>query len=136
MMPDCSCSEFRLRNRPQADPMMRIDREFRCTLWTATPRRNRVPMNEIHEKVTRCFANVFPSLPSGEIPHASTTSLAAWDSLAHVTLLAAIAEEFGQDFSLDDYQALVSYSLIVDYLETRVGNGRGAAASVDSSGQL
>lgn len=80
-------------------------------------------MSEIHERVTRCFANVFPDLPSGEIPRASTTSLAAWDSLAHVTLLAAIAEEFGQEFELDEYEALVSYSLIVDHLENKVGNG-------------
>ena len=52
-------------------------------------------MNEIHERVTRCFANVFPNLPPNEIARASTTSLAAWDSLAHVTLLSALAEEFG-----------------------------------------
>jgi acyl carrier protein len=80
-------------------------------------------MSEIHEKLTRCFANVFPNLPRDEIPRASTTSLAAWDSLAHVTLLSAVAEEFGQEFELDDYEALVSYSLIVDHLENRAANG-------------
>ena len=51
------------------------------------------------------------------------TSLAAWDSLAHMTLLSAIAEEFGQELELDDYEALVSYSLIVDHLENKIGNG-------------
>jgi len=74
-------------------------------------------MNSTQERVTRCFSNVFPDLPEEEIPRASTASLALWDSVAHVTLLSSIAEEFGLSFELEDYEELVSYPLIVDRLE-------------------
>jgi acyl carrier protein len=74
-------------------------------------------MNSNQQRVIRCFSNVFPDLPEEEIPRASTASLALWDSVAHVTLLSSIAEEFGLTFELEDYEELVSYPLIVDRLE-------------------
>ncbi len=74
-------------------------------------------MNSNQQRVIRCFSNVFPDLPEEEIPRASTASLAAWDSVAHVTLLSSISEEFGLTFELEDYEELVSYPLIVDRLE-------------------
>jgi len=80
-------------------------------------------MNDTKEKVARCFSNVFPNIREEEIPRASTASLAAWDSVAHVTLLSSIAEEFGLDFELEDFEELVSYALIVDYLESKSANG-------------
>jgi acyl carrier protein len=76
-------------------------------------------MSDIQERVVRCFSNVFPDLPADEIPRASTASLAAWDSVAHVTLLSSIAEEFGQPFEIEDYEELVSYPLIVDHIENQ-----------------
>ena len=80
-------------------------------------------MNDIEEKVARCFSAVFPDLRPEEIPRSSMASLAAWDSLAHVTLLSSIGEEFGLDLDMDDFEALVSYALIVDYLESKLGHG-------------
>lgn len=77
-------------------------------------------MTEIESKVTACFANVFPELRPDEIPRAGTNSLAAWDSVAHVTLLSSIGEAFGIELDLDDYDELVSYALIVDYVESKV----------------
>jgi acyl carrier protein len=79
-------------------------------------------MNDIQERVTRCFSNVFPDLPEEEIPRASTASLPAWDSVAHITLLSSISEEFGRPFELEDYEELVSYPLIVDWLEKQPHN--------------
>ena len=73
----------------------------------------------IQERVARCFSNVFPDLRADEIPRASTASLALWDSVAHVTLLSSIAEEFGQQFEIEDFEELVSFPLIVDYLESK-----------------
>jgi acyl carrier protein len=80
-------------------------------------------MNDTKQKVARCFSAVFPDIGPDEIPRASTASLAAWDSVAHVTLLSAIAEEFGLNFELDDFEELVSYALIVDYLESKSAHG-------------
>jgi acyl carrier protein len=74
-------------------------------------------MNNIRQRVIGCFSNVFPDLSEGEIQQASTASLAAWDSLAQVTLLSSIAEEFGQPFELEDFEKLVSFPLIVEHLE-------------------
>ena len=78
-------------------------------------------MNDIKERVARCFVNVFPDLPPAELERASTTSLASWDSVAQVTLLSSLEEEFGVTFEMDDFDGLVSYPLIVDYLETKIG---------------
>ena len=61
-----------------------------------------------------------PDIRPEEIPAASTTTLpGCGDSVAHVTLLSAISEEFGIDFEVEDFEELVSYSLIVDYLEKK-----------------
>jgi acyl carrier protein len=77
-------------------------------------------MPNIETRVVRCFSNVFPAVPPAEISRASTASLAAWDSVAHVTLLSSISEEFGLEFELEDFEELVSYALIVDYLESKI----------------
>jgi len=76
-------------------------------------------MTNIKDRVTVCFSNVFPNIRPEEIPGASTMSLAAWDSVAQVTLLSTVAEEFGVDFEVDDFEQLVSFPLIVGYLEKR-----------------
>jgi acyl carrier protein len=76
-------------------------------------------MNSIQQKVTTCFLNVFPNLRPEEIPGASASTLAGWDSIAHVTLLSSISEEFGFDFEVEDFEELVSYQRIVEYLEKK-----------------
>ncbi len=79
-------------------------------------------MNDIEKRVILCFSNVFPGLSEDEIRRASTASLAAWDSVAHVTLLSSISEEFGHDFEMEDFEELVSFPLIVDRLENPTPN--------------
>ena len=76
-------------------------------------------MNNIEERVATCFLNVFPNIQPDEIPGASAASLEGWDSIAHVTLLSSISEEFGFDFEMEDFEELVSYQLIVEYLEKK-----------------
>jgi acyl carrier protein len=80
-------------------------------------------MNNVTERVTVCFANVFPGIQPEEIQRASTASLAAWDSIAHITLLSSLSEEFGVEFAPEDFEELISFLLIVDYLENRVNHG-------------
>jgi acyl carrier protein len=78
-------------------------------------------MNDIKTRVSNCFSNVFPELDRADIIHANHESLVRWDSLTHITLLSAIAEEF--QFELEDEfpENLTSYDLIVSYVESRVG---------------
>ena len=75
-------------------------------------------MTNNNKRLATCFANTFPGIQPDQIPKASAESLAAWDSVAHITLLSAIAEEFGVEFEPEDFEELVSYSLIADYLES------------------
>ena len=56
-------------------------------------------MSEIEQKVAECFENVFPDVPPTELPRCSQASVAAWDSLAHMTLLASISERFEIDMT-------------------------------------
>ncbi|MGA3189138.1 MAG: hypothetical protein ABSF22_18690 [Bryobacteraceae bacterium] len=76
-------------------------------------------MNNVKERVTNCFLNVFPNLKKDQIATASTASLPEWDSVAHVTLLSSIAEEFNLDFEMEDFEELTSYPLIVQYLDKK-----------------
>jgi acyl carrier protein len=80
-------------------------------------------MNDIKEKVDRCFRNVFPDLRAEDLPRASSSSIAAWDSMAQVNLLSTISEECGVDFELEDFDQLVSYALILDHLDNKLHNG-------------
>ena len=80
-------------------------------------------MTDIKDRLALCFSNVFPNIREDEIPRASTASFAAWDSVAQVTLLSSVAEEFGLNLEVQDFEELVSYALIVDYLESKSADG-------------
>jgi acyl carrier protein len=73
-------------------------------------------MAELESRLINCFATAFPELDPPEIPSVSMGSLASWDSLAGITLLSLIEEEFGITISPDDAAALVSFELILDYV--------------------
>ena len=76
-------------------------------------------MNGIETRAAQCFANVFPALQPSDIQNASTDTLAAWDSVAHITLLTAVSEEFGIEFEPEDYVELISYSQILAAIKAR-----------------
>ncbi|MBZ5626491.1 MAG: acyl carrier protein [Acidobacteriia bacterium] len=78
-------------------------------------------MTDIQARVSNCFSNVFPDLAPADIPQASQESLARWDSVGHITLLSAIAEEFQCELDDEFLETLTSYKLIVDYMEARTG---------------
>lgn len=76
-------------------------------------------MDTLKNKVSDCFLNVFPTLSSAALETASTTTLKEWDSMSHVILLSSIAEAFQLDLEPEDFEGLVSYQRIVEYLEQR-----------------
>jgi acyl carrier protein len=78
-------------------------------------------MSNIPSRVTTCFTNVFPDLAEADVPRASQASMAQWDSVAHVTLLSAVAEEFQIELDEESFESLSSYLLIVDFVEGRLG---------------
>ncbi|MBL7222559.1 MAG: acyl carrier protein [Candidatus Brocadiae bacterium] len=76
-------------------------------------------MPDLHCRLMECFAAVFPGLGEAEIPRASFTSVAKWDSLATITLIGVLEEEFGVSVPPDDLELLVSFELILDYLRSK-----------------
>ena len=80
-------------------------------------------MTDIQSGVANCFSNVFPDLAAGDIQRASQASLVQWDSVAHVTLLSAISEEFQLDLDEESFESLTSYLLIVDFVESKMQHG-------------
>ena len=76
-------------------------------------------MDNARERLTSCFSTVFPDLAPDEIPRASMASVGKWDSLATITLLTVIEEEFGLQIPPDDLEQFASFELILAYLEGR-----------------
>ena len=77
------------------------------------------PTNDIEARVLECFANVFPDVPREELPRVSQRSLAQWDSVAHVILLAALSEEFQMEIDYQAVEEMSSFALVVDFLQTQ-----------------
>jgi acyl carrier protein len=76
-------------------------------------------MDETRQRLTNCFQIVFPDLPQQEIATASTATVAAWDSVAAITLMNVIEDEFGFQMDLDDLADLDSFDRIYAYLQKR-----------------
>lgn len=85
-----------------------------------------MPEQEI--RLIRCFSSVFPALTPEEIRAASAQSLAAWDSLAAVTLAAVLQQEFSVQIDLLDLPELDSFEAFQTYLR-RLTRARGVDGS-------
>lgn len=70
--------------------------------------------DEKAERLIGCFRQVFPSMSREEIPSAAQENIAAWDSIAHVTLLSLIGEEFGIDIDFEEFADANSFPAILD----------------------
>jgi acyl carrier protein len=74
-------------------------------------------MDELHVRLARCFSAVFPSLSPARILKAQSSNVEGWDSVASVTLLATIEEEFGIEVDIQDLKALLSFEKLISYLQ-------------------
>lgn len=74
----------------------------------------------LRERLQKCFSAVFPNLSAEEISVASPASVGSWDSVAAITLVNVLEEEFGISIDPEDFEELVSFDLILDYLERKV----------------
>lgn len=74
-------------------------------------------MSELENRLSICFASVFPALTEEEIPNASAESVGVWDSLSFVTLAAVVQEEFSLQIDLDVLPNLDSFRAFRDYLQ-------------------
>lgn len=74
-------------------------------------------MDEQQKRLANCFCAVFPELSSEEVLHASSATVQSWDSVAVVTLLTVIEEEFGLSIEEDDPAKFDSFQKILSYLQ-------------------
>ena len=77
-------------------------------------------MDETRQRLTKCFEVVFPDLPVEQIASASTSTVASWDSIAAITLMNVVEEEFGMELDLDDLADLDSFEKLHSYLQNRL----------------
>jgi acyl carrier protein len=73
-------------------------------------------MDNLENRLVRCFSSVFPELSEEQIRSASVDSVPTWHSLAAVTLVALLQEEFGLQVSLAELPNLVSFSAVQNYV--------------------
>jgi acyl carrier protein len=76
-------------------------------------------MDEIEKRLRKVFETVFPELAPEQIPSASQSSVENWDSVAAITLINVIEEEFGIQMEFEDAAELTSFSKILEYLQGR-----------------
>jgi len=73
-------------------------------------------MTMVKERLENCFIGVFPNLEPDEIESASVMSMKEWDSIATVTLLAVIEEEFGFKVPVEKLKQLDSFTSLLKYV--------------------
>jgi acyl carrier protein len=72
-------------------------------------------VNDLRFRLMRCFAAVFSQLSEQKIATARLDALAGWDSVAAVTLVSTIEEEFETELDLDALECLGNSSVVPDY---------------------
>jgi acyl carrier protein len=87
-------------------------------------------MDDIEVRLMNCFSAVFPELTDEQILSATSTTVRSWDSVAVVTLVAVVEEEFGVSLEPDDLSRLSSFGGFLSSLR-RAELGRGDTNLVD-----
>lgn len=77
-------------------------------------------MSELDVRLSTLFRAVFTGLNEQKVREATRDSVAKWDSIAAVTLLTLMEEEFGEQFDLEEAAEWTSYAQIRDMLEKRL----------------
>ena len=77
-------------------------------------------MDDMEKRLTACFSAVLPDLAPEEISRASATSVESWDSVATVTLVAVVEEEFGISIDEEAPERFDSFKNILTYLQKTV----------------
>jgi acyl carrier protein len=73
-------------------------------------------MNDVDARLVRCFQAVFPDLPENELLRATQDSVKTWDSVAMITLLNVVDEEFNIQLDLDYIDRLNSFQGLRSHL--------------------
>ena len=73
-------------------------------------------MIDLEARLIRCMRTVFPALSEDQAREASQDNVEAWDSVAMLTLLTVVEEEFEMTADYDRVEELASFSGLLRYL--------------------
>jgi acyl carrier protein len=79
-------------------------------------------MADAEARLIKCFSGVFPELSEDEIPKVTLGTVESWDSVATITLLTVVEEEFGVEFEPEVLEHLHSFEAILEYLRSQKGD--------------
>ena len=77
-------------------------------------------MDEVQSRLAKCFERVFPDMPGNLIVECSQVTVATWDSIAAITLVNVIEDEFGFQMDFDLLPELDSFERVLLYVRTQV----------------
>lgn len=73
-------------------------------------------MPDVGTRLVGCFLTVFPELTEADIRSASQDRIEQWDSVAAITLVNVIEEEFSTQIDYDHLPDLDSFAKVLEYL--------------------
>jgi acyl carrier protein len=76
-------------------------------------------MDNVRDKLERCFALAFPKLDPRRYATASAQNVSEWDSIAQVTLLTLIGEEFGREIDFEEFEGATSFETLAQVLQVQ-----------------
>lgn len=71
----------------------------------------------LRTRLTQCFSTVFPALTEDQILAARPENVSEWDSIAAITLVNVIEEEFNVALDFEQMAELRSFADIEGYLD-------------------
>ena len=77
-------------------------------------------MEEVEKRLEKCFSSVFPEIPPEKIRNADARTNSKWDSIAQVTLISLIGEEFGLSMDFGEFADACSFPEILQILSSRL----------------
>lgn len=76
-------------------------------------------MNEIYERLNEVFQDVFDDDSLTVNPNTTAADIEDWDSLSHITLMAAVEDEFRMKFSMKEVVEMKNVGEMVNIIAAR-----------------
>lgn len=76
-------------------------------------------MNEIYDRLNEVFQDVFDDDSLTVNPNTTAADIEDWDSLSHITLMAAVEDEFRMKFSMKEVVEMKNVGEMVSIIAAR-----------------
>ena len=76
-------------------------------------------MNEIYERLNDIFRDVFDDDSISVTANTTAADIEDWDSLSHITLMAAVEDEFRMKFSMKEVVEMKNVGVMVPIIAAR-----------------